>query len=87
MDTEEIIEYLCREGWHKAWNEDSERDDRYEDFRYDRNWADCIWDELTIWKTEKRIDVTYQDIGWGYTNYENHSFTYEEFVDWWKSKN
>jgi hypothetical protein len=83
METNEFIEYLEKNLWNKRWVE-KESDKDYEDFEYERSYADFIYDELTIWKNEKRVSVCYTDIGWGYTNYENYDFTYEEFVNWFE---
>lgn len=84
LETEEFIKFLYTEGWDKKWVENEERDKEFEDFEYERSYGDCIYDTLTIWKDEKKVNVSYNDIGWGYTNYENYSFTYEEFINWWK---
>lgn len=83
METNEFINYLYSEGWDKKWI--SNKSDSYsEDFEYMRSYADFIYDELTIWKEENIVSVMYNDIGWGYTNYETYNFTYDEFINWWK---
>jgi hypothetical protein len=36
-------------------------------------------------KDEEIVNVSYNDIGWGYTNVDNYVFTYEEFLEWVKN--
>jgi hypothetical protein len=84
METNEFIDFISAEGWSKKWIK-SETDSKYEDFEYMRSYADFIYDELIIWKDEKKVSVLYNDIGWGYTNYESYDFTYDEFKNWWES--
>ena len=84
MKTEDFIEYLKGESWSKKWIENEGRDKDYEDFEYERSYADFIYDDLTVWKNEERVSVLYNEICWGYTNYNNYDFTYEEFINWWE---
>ncbi len=86
MESNEFIDFISNEGWSKKWVE-NERDSKYEDFEYMRSYADFIYDELTIWKDEKKVSVSYNDIGWGYSNIECYDFTYEEFKNWWEGIN
>lgn len=85
METKDLIKYLESTCWNRKWVS-SENDKFSEDWEYERSYADFIYDELTVWKEEKRITVMYNDINWGYTNYENYNFTYEEFIEWDKEK-
>ena len=78
METKEFIEWLST----TCWSCRSKREN-WSDWDYERSYADCIYDNLTIWENEKTISVSYNDIGWGYTNIENYDFSYEEFIAWW----
>lgn len=68
----ELIEYLNSSIWE---------DEGGDNWRYERSYSDYIYDNLTIY--DDKVSLTYTDIGWGYTNYENYEFTYEEFKNWW----
>jgi hypothetical protein len=82
MKIEDLINYIYSEGWDcKTSNTELS----YIDFEYERSYADCVYDTLTIWKDEEIVNVSYNDIGWGYTNVDNYVFTYEEFVEWVKN--
>lgn len=85
METNEFIEFLEKELWSRKWRNNKVENDV--DWEYERSYADFIYDELTIWKDEKRVSVSYNDIGWGYTNYESYNFTYDEFKNWWEGIN
>lgn len=82
MNYEKFIEYVISKGWCKKWLTENST---IEDWEYERIYADFIYDEMTVWKESNRVSVVYNDVGWGYTNYETYEFTYEEFIDWWKS--
>jgi hypothetical protein len=85
MNSEDFILYLKNEGWGKRSIDNKEIDKNWEDFEYERSYADFIYDNLTIWKKESRVSVLYHIIEWGYTTVENHDFTFEEFVEWWEN--
>lgn len=70
----ELIEYLNNNLWDNKGGDN---------WRYERSYSDCIYDNLTIY--DDKVSLVYNDIGWGYTNYENYEFTYEEFKNWWDS--
>lgn len=82
MKTKEFIEWLRTTGWCKNYESNNSSD-----WRYDINYADCIYDELTVWYNEKRVSVSYNNIGWGYREIENYDFSYEEFIEWNNMKN
>ena len=86
MSYENFVEYLSTKSvWVRKWATSIE-DSIWEDWEYERSYADCIYDELTIWSESGKVSVLYHDIGWGYTNCESYEFTYEEFISWWESK-
>lgn len=74
----EFIKFLLDNGWSPIrsgvdWG----------DWRYERNYVDMIYDEL--WFEGDKVYVVYTDIQWGYTNYDRHVFTYEEFKVWYNN--
>lgn len=85
METDEFIDYIRSESWCSRWVANPKTDKFYEEFQYERSYADFIYDELTIWKDTKTVSVFYNDIGWGYSDIISYSFTYEEFKQWWES--
>lgn len=68
-----LIIFLRDSGWRIKFNDVTE-------WQYERNYADMIDDE--IWINNNEINVTYNDIGWGYHNHEHYKFAYDEFIDW-----
>jgi len=40
----------------------------------------------TLYIDGDRVNLCYNDIGWGYTNYESYDFTFDEFVSWWDGR-
>lgn len=74
-ELKDLLRFFSDNGWSPRWG-------RANEWRYERSYADMIYDEL--WIDGDKVRVTYTDVQWGYTNYENHEFTYEEFKEWHK---
>ena len=72
-ELKDMIKFLSDHGWNSKWGKPDE-------WKYERSYADMIYDE--IWINGDKIHVTYNDINWGYTNYDHHEFTFEQFKDW-----
>lgn len=81
METKDFIEWLETTMWSRS--SIGNNSDTYSEWEYERSYADCIYDSLTIWYSEKYVSVCYSNIGWGYRDVENYDFTYEEFIAWW----
>ena len=51
------------------------------DITYEISYADCVYDNATIWVKEKRVSLSHQEIEWGYTDHQSFDFTFEEFIE------
>ena len=76
MKKSEFLKYLCSEGWRKRWVNDED------EWEYERSYRDFLYDNLYI--IDDSVNVTYNEIGWGYTNFISYEFSFEEFIEWWK---
>jgi deoxycytidylate deaminase len=75
-ELKDLIKFLSDNGWRSKCSKPDE-------WQYERSYADMIYDEM--WVDGDKVNVTYNDIQWGYTKYDHHEFTYQEFKDWCKS--
>ena len=79
MKKEDLINYLESNCWSRRWKSDNDSE-----WEYERSYADFTYDTLTIY--DDSVSLSYNDIGWGYTNYECYDFSYEEFIAWWDGR-
>jgi hypothetical protein len=74
MNREEFEYWLNNNGWIES----NLKDNTWE---YERSYADVLYDELTI-NSDERMSLSYIEVGWGYTRYNNKDFnSYEECKD------
>ena len=81
METNEFIDWLTT---NTCWYCSTKRENAsYSEWENERDYANMIYDDMTIWENEKYVSVSYKCIEWGYTSIENYDFSYEEFIAWW----
>jgi hypothetical protein len=71
MTREEFIKYLDSSCWSREY---TSGDDYW---RYERDYANCIWDYLEV--TEDKVIFTYEDMYWGGSSTETKEFLFEAF--------
>jgi hypothetical protein len=85
MEKKDLINYLENNCWRRRWRSWSDSEESKDDeWEYERSYADFTYDTLYI--DGDRVNLYYNDIGWGYTNYESYDFTFDEFVSWWDGR-
>ena len=70
-----LIKFLSDNCWSSKW-------DKPDEWQYERSYADMIYDEA--WINGDMVHVVYNDINWGYTSYDKHEFTFDQFKVWCK---
>lgn len=73
MNKKDFIDWLSS---YTAYERTYSGDDEWRELM---NYAEYIWDELTI--ENESVLFRWEECGWGYTEYRTREYSFEEFIE------